>query len=152
SGFWPELFFQLLDLAADRLPLLGRRADQRLEFGALLTQRLVLGADLHFLELAQIAQTHVENGVSLHFTELERLHQDGLRLVFSAYDLDDLVQVEVGDQIAAENLQAMLDLSETMFGPAQEDFATMIEPFSQGLGKTKYLRDAALHQHIHVEL
>ena len=71
---------------------------------------LVLGADLHFLELAQVAQPHVEDGVGLHVGELEGLHQDGLRLVLGADDLDDLVEVQIGDQIAAEHFEPVLDL------------------------------------------
>ena len=45
---------------------------------------LVLGADFHFLELAQIAQPHVEDGFGLDIGELEGFHQDGLRLVLVA--------------------------------------------------------------------
>ena len=67
-------------------------------------------ADLHLLELAQVAQPHVEDGVGLHVGELEGLHQDGLRLVLLADDLDHLVEVEIGDEIAAEHFEPVLDL------------------------------------------
>ena len=43
---------------------------ERLLLGA---QLLVLLADLHLLELAQVAQPHVEDGVGLHVGELEGL-------------------------------------------------------------------------------
>ena len=91
--FGPNVVAHLLDLAGDGLPLLRRRTDQALELGAFLAQRLVLGADFHFLELAQIAQPHVEDGVGLHLGELERLHQHGLGFVLAPDDLDDLVEV-----------------------------------------------------------
>ena len=106
-----ELVAHLLDLAGDRLPLLLLGADQLLDVGLLLAQLLVLALDLHLLELAQVAQPHVEDGVGLHVGELERLHQDGLGLVLVADDLDDLVEVEIGDQEAAQHFEAMLDLA-----------------------------------------
>ena len=42
--------------------------------------------------------------------QLERLHQRRLRLVFGADDLDDLVEVQIRDQVAAKHFQPMLDL------------------------------------------
>ena len=92
------------------LPLLLLGAQQLLDRLLLGAQRLVLLADLHFLEPAQIAQPHVEDGVGLHVGELERLHQHRLRLVLVADDLDDLVEVEIGDEIAAEHFEPVLDL------------------------------------------
>ena len=95
----PEGLADLLDLAGDRLPLLLLGAEQLLDCG-LRSARSSLSSrpDLHLLELAQVAQPHVEDGVGLHVGELERLHQDGLRLVLVADDLDDLVEVEIGDE------------------------------------------------------
>src|SRR5919109_4624610 len=57
-GLRAELFAQLLDLAADRLPLLRHRAKERLHLRALSLELLVFGLDLHLLETAQIAQPH----------------------------------------------------------------------------------------------
>ena len=131
--------------------MLVGRTDQRLDRFQLLAQRLVLGADFHLLELAQIAQAHVEDGVGLHVGELEGLHQDGLGLVLAADDLDDLVEVEIGDEVAAEHFQAMLDLRQPELGAAHQHLAAVIEPLAQGLGEADHLRDAALHQHVHVE-
>ena len=126
-----ELLAHLLDLAGDRLPLLLLGAEQRLELLALVAQLLVLLADLHLLELAQIAQPHVEDGVGLHVGELEGLHQDGLRLVLVADDLDDLVEVEIGDQIAAEHFEPMLDLRQAVVRAPQQHLAPVGEPFAQ---------------------
>jgi len=91
---------------------------------------LVLGADLEFLELAQRAQAHVEDGVGLDFRQLERLDQGRLRLVLGADDLDHLVDVEIGDQIAAEHLEPVLDLLLAVVGAAQQHVAQMVEPLS----------------------
>ena len=146
-----ELLAHLLDLRGDRLPLLLLGLEQLFERLLLGAKLLVLLADLHFLELAQIAQAHVEDGVGLHVGELERLHQDGLRLVLGADDLDDLVEVEIGDQVAAEHFEAVLDLLQAVLRAAQQHVAAMVEPFAQRFGKAEHLRDAAFHQHVHVE-
>jgi hypothetical protein len=135
----------------DGLPLLVGRAEQPLNCLKLLAQRLVLAADFHLLQLAQIAQAHVEDGVGLHVRELELLHQDRLGLVLAPDDLDHLVEVEIGDQIAAQHLQAMLDLRQPVFRAAHQHVAAVVEPFAQSFGEAEHPRDAALHQHVHVE-
>ena len=150
-GLRPERRLQFLDLARDGLPLLRGRSDERLGLAALLAQRLFLGADFHLLQPAQIAQPHVEDGVGLHVGKLERLHQHRFRLVLAPDDLDHLVEVEIGDEIAAQHFQAMLDLGQPMLGAAQQHVAPVLEPFKQSLGQAEHLRDAALHQHVHVE-
>ena len=38
-----------------------------------------------------------------------------------------------------------------MLGAAEQHVAPVVEPFAQGFGKAEHLRDAALHQHVHVE-
>src|SRR5262249_58995901 len=96
-----ELRAYRLDLLGDLFTLFLFGADELLERLALGAQLFVLPLDLDFLELAQVAQPHVEDGVGLHVGELEGLHQDGLGLILVADDLDDLVEVEVGDEIAA---------------------------------------------------
>src|SRR5476651_468947 len=68
----PKEVADLADLVADLRPLLGLGAEQALDALQFGTKILVLGADLEFLELAQIAQAHVEDGVGLDFRQLER--------------------------------------------------------------------------------
>ena len=101
--------------------------------------------------LAQIAQPHVEDGVGLDVGELEGLHQHRLRLVLVADDLDDLVEVEIGDEIAAEHFEPVLDLAEPVARAPQQHLAPVVEPFAQRLGEADDLGDAAAHQHVHVE-
>src|SRR5499427_11145564 len=62
-----------IDFFGDLFPLFLFRADELLERLALGTQLPVFRLDLDFLELAQIAQPHVEDGVGLHVRELEGL-------------------------------------------------------------------------------
>ena len=117
----------------------------------LVAEVLVLGADLHLLELAQIAQAHVEDGVGLDLRELEGLHQDRLRLILGADDLDHLVDVQIGDQIAAEHFQAMLDLGLAVVRAADQHVAQMVEPFAQAFGEPDHLGHPALDQHVEVQ-
>ncbi|MGY4333644.1 hypothetical protein ACVWWG_008061 [Bradyrhizobium sp. LB7.2] len=114
-------------------------------------QILVLAADLHFLELAQTSQPHVEDGFSLHFGELERLDQRRLRLVLVADDPDHLVDVQIGNQQAAENLQPALDLGLAMVGPTDQHVAQMVKPFAQALRESHHLGHTALDQHVEVQ-
>src|SRR6187401_733725 len=67
------LLAQLLDLRGDRLPLLLLGLHQLFERLLLDAELLVFLADLHLLELAQIAQPHVEDRFRLHVGEIERL-------------------------------------------------------------------------------
>ncbi len=147
----PELGAHLLDLVSDLLPLLLFGADEILERLALGAQLLVLLLDLHFLELAQVAQPHIEDGVGLHFGELERLDQDGLGLVFGADDLDDLVEVEIGDEKTAQHFEPMLDLVEAESRASQQHLAAMGQPLRERLRQADDLGNAALHQDVHVE-
>ena len=70
-----------------------------------LVSDVMLGADFHFLELAQGAQAHVEDRVGLDLGELERLHQRRLGLILGADDLDDLVEVQIDGEIAFQHLE-----------------------------------------------
>src|SRR5262249_34701896 len=85
------------------------------------------------------------------FAELEGLHEDGLGLVLAADDLDHLIKIEISDEISAEHFQAMFDCCQPMAGAPQQYLAPVVQPFAQGFGKAEHLRDAALHQYIHVE-
>ena len=147
----PEHVAHLADLLADLGPLLGFRAEQRLDALQFAAKVLVLGADLHLLELAQGAQAHVEDGIGLDLGELERLHQDRLRLILGADDFDHLVDVQIGDQVTAEHFQAVLDLFLAIVGAAHQHVAQMVEPFAQALGEPQHLGNPALHQHVEVQ-
>ena len=82
---------------------------------------------------------------------LKVFDQHRLRLVLAADDLDDLVEVEIGDEKAAEHFQPMLDLGEPMARAPQQHVAAMREPFGQRFGEPDHLGDAAADQHVHVQ-
>ncbi len=127
----PEGVAHLPDFVRDRLPLLVFGFEQALQLLQLVAKILVLAPDLHLFQLAQVAQPHVEDGVGLHFGELEGLDQDRLRLILGADDLDHLVEVQIGDQIAAEHFQPMLDRIDPVLAAAHQHVAAMVEPFAQ---------------------
>ena len=149
--FRPELVAHLADLLGDGLPLRFLRAQQILDRFFLRAQILVLLADLDLFQAAQIAQPHVEDGVRLDVGKLEGLHQDRPRLILLADDLDDLVEVEIGDEIAAQNFEPMLDLRQPVARAPQQDVAPMRKPFREHFGQADDLWDAAAHQHVHVQ-
>ncbi len=111
----------------------------------------MLGADLDLLQLAQGAQPHVEDRLGLHVGELEPRDQLGLGLVLIADDADHLIEVEIGDQIAAEHLEPVVDLPEAMLGAPLQHHLAMLQPFGQRLGKPHHHRHLAAAEHVHVE-
>ena len=88
---------------------------------------VILRADFHFLKLAQGAQPHVQNGFGLIVGELEALHQRGLGLILLADDADDFIEVEIGDEIAAENFKAPGDFGEAEIGAADQNGLAVLE-------------------------
>src|SRR3546814_1052323 len=61
----------LREIALQARALAGLAAEQLLQVAALLLQRVLLAAQLHFLELAQTAQPHVEDRLGLAVGEVE---------------------------------------------------------------------------------
>ncbi|GBF26203.1 hypothetical protein MnTg02_01240 [bacterium MnTg02] len=90
-GFLSEFFFNLLDLARDAAPLLVVRFQESLELLAFLGKRTMLLLDLHFLELSQGSQPHIENGLGLNVGQGERRHHFFFWLVFLSNDANDFI-------------------------------------------------------------
>ena len=146
-----EFLLHLADFPGDGLPLLVVGGEQRLDLRLLLRQGIELGADLEFLELAQGAQPHVEDRFGLQVGEREALDQGGLRLVLLADDADDFVEIEIGDEIAAQDFETAVDGGQPEARTAQQDLAAMVQPFEQHLVQRHHLGHAAHRQHVHVE-
>ena len=130
-GFRSKFFTQFLDLPFYHGPLLGFRAKQRLDLLLFLGKGIEFLADFEFLKLAQVAQAHVQDGFGLQVGKVPTGHHHLLGLVILADDADHLVDVEVGDQVAAKDFQPALDLAEAMLGTADQHVAAMVEPFLQ---------------------
>ena len=115
-GLLPEALLDLRDLGEERGLLPARAALQFLEPGALRLQRLVLAPDRLFFQPAQRAQAHVEDSVRLHLVYPERIHERALRLVLLAHDADHFVEIEVGNEVAAQHVEAVGDRRKPMGG------------------------------------
>ena len=130
-----ELGLERAQLLADPLPALAFVLEQRLELGALGRERLVLLPDRDLLEPAQGAQAHVEDRLDLRLRELEAPHHHRLRVVLLADDADHLVEIEVGDAEALEDLEALLDLAEAVPGAPHEHVLAVIEIGAEDLAQ-----------------
>ena len=73
----------------------------------------------------------------------KRAHQLGLRLVLLADDADHLVEVEVGDEVAVEDLEPPLDRGEPV--PRAADQTTSRRWSSQARSAS---REAEDHRHL----
>src|SRR3546814_4777483 len=65
----------------------------------------LLVLDLHFLKLLQVTQLEVKDPFSLRIRQRKDADQFCLGIVLEANDADHLVDVEVGDQQAFEDVQ-----------------------------------------------
>jgi hypothetical protein len=116
------------DLVAHQA-LESRLARQDLhELVALRSQLRLLAADLHLLELREVSQLGLEDGLGLGLGEPEARDQRRLRLVLVTDDADHLVEVEVGDEQAVEDVQPRLDLLEAVREPPRDRVHPEREP------------------------
>ena len=98
-----------------------------------------------------MAQAHVEDRLGLALGQGERAHQLGLGLVLLADDADHLVQVEIGDPVGGEHLDALLDLRQPVArAPDQHDHA-VLEEGAQHLGEAHHPRHALGVEHVQVQ-
>ena len=111
----------------------------------------MLAAEFHFFQAGQLAQAGVEDGVGLDVRQGEGLDQTGLGLLLIADDADHLVQVEVGDHQAVEDVQTRLDLAQPVAGAADQHVAAVIEEGSQGLLQVHDARRAARIKDVEVD-
>ena len=126
-GLLPEAFADLGDLGGEHGLLAARAFGEFFEPVALRLQRLVLAPYLRLLQPAQRAQAHVEDRVGLDLVDPEGGHQGVPGRVLLAHDADHRVEVEVGDEIAAEHVEAARDRRQPMGGAAQQDIAPVLE-------------------------
>ena len=75
----------------------------------------------------------------------------GLGLLLVADDADHLVEVEVGDQQAVEDVQAGLDLGQAVAGAADQHLAAVVEEGLQRLLQAHDAGRAAGVQDVHVD-
>ena len=138
----------LLANAAPQEPVVG---EQRVEPGALRQQAVALGDQRDLLQLAQLAQPHVQHGVGLHLVEAEARHQRGLRIILLADDADHLVEVEMDDEEAGQQLEALLDPAAAVQAAPAQHLAAVGQPGAQQLPQVEDPRRRPVHQHVEVD-
>ncbi len=112
---------------------------------------ILLAPDFHFLKLGQVAQLEFEDGFRLVRGQTEPGHQFGLGLVFSANDLDHLIDVEIGDQQAFQNVQACKHLVQAVLETADDSGAPEGQPLGKDLVQSLHARSAIVADHIDVD-
>ena len=153
-----QLGLGVLEPLPHQLPLglVGRQhADDAV---ALFAELGVLAADLHLLQPGQLAQAGVEDGVGLQLGEREGLDQLGLGMLLVADDADHLVQIEVGDHQAVEDVQPGFDLGQAVAGSTDQHLAAVVEEGDQGLlevhhpGRAAGIQDVEVHAEAGLEV
>ena len=96
----------------------------------------VLVLDALALERGQRAQAQLEDRERLKLGQLELLHQAGLRsfgVGGGADQCDHRVEVVERDQVALENVRALLELAQLVLRPPRDDLALEVEVVRQQL-------------------
>ena len=150
-GAGAEPFLDLADLVADHPPAMLLVGEEVLDLRLFRRQRRVLLFDRLLLQLAQLAQAHVQDGVGLHLAQVEGAHELALGLVVVADDADDLVQVQIGDQQSAEDFQPPLDVAQAVVAAAHKDLVAVIEERGEDLAQGHHPGRVGCIQHVHVE-
>ena len=121
-----------------------------LELLALFGELLLLVADLHFLELGEVTQLGLENGLGLDLGELEALHEHRLGLVLAPDDADHLVEIQVGRKQAIEDVQPLGDLVEPELQPARDGGGAELQPLVEQVAQAHDLGLALERDHVDV--
>lgn len=149
--FRPVAVAHLLQVTLHPPLLLGRIGEQRLQLAALLVELVALAADLEFLQPAQAAQPHVQDRLRLPVGQAEFGDHHLLRLVFGPDDLNHPVEVEIGDQIAFEQLDPVGDLAQPMPRASFQHHELMLDPGLQRAAQRHHPRRAILVEHVEVQ-
>ena len=142
--------FELVELAADGLPLRPAVVEQVFDLRAFFEQRLTLFAQLHLLELAQRAQPGVEDVFALRLGEVKGADQLGARIVLLADDADHFVEVEEDHHQALDPLQMRVDLAQTVARAPDQHFMAVIEEGPQRLAQVQHTRHGIGIEHVQV--
>ena len=111
----------------------------------------MFAAKLHFLQLAQAAQPHVEDRFGLAVGEAEFGHHHLLWLILRADDLDDAIEVEIGDDIAVEQFDPRCDLVEPVARAPDQHVDLMPQPFDQQGLQAQHARRVGGVEHVQIE-
>ncbi len=155
----PAPQFGILCIAAAQLgqvflqprTLPGWAFDQLDQFLTLGNQVVAFAAQLHFLKPAQAAQPHIQDRLSLPISQLKFSHHDRFGLILGPNDLNNPVEIEIGNNIAIKQFQPRIDLFQSMLRPADKHIYLMRQPFAKHFAKTHNLGHAIGIEHVHVQ-
>ena len=120
--------------------------------GDLLAQLGQLFLDLLALQTGEAAQAHFQDGVGLLLGEAEALSQLRARFLVGlgrADDLNDLVDVVERDDVALEDVLALLGLGQLVAGAAGDDVLLVLDVVEEDFLQGQHAR-GAVHQGQHV--
>ncbi len=119
-----------LEFVGDDAADAGRIGEDRLEFLDLPVQLIALGLELDAAEPGEPAQAKLEDVLGLNLAEVEDLDEPGARLlavVGGADDLDDLVDVEDGQQEPLDQVQPFPAPREAELAASRDDGQPVVE-------------------------
>ena len=109
-----ELFFHLVDFLGQPCKTQFLAAQQLFQPVLFFRQFVKFAADFLFLQLAQIAQFHIEDGLRLIVRQTELRHQCCLGVFFFADNADNLVQIQIRHQISGQDFQPCHNLVQSV--------------------------------------
>ncbi len=139
------------DLIGDRAPLPFLARQQRSELCFLGREPVDLLADLDLLEPAQSPQPHIEDRLGLDLGQIPAGHHLGLRVVAFTDDPDHLVEIDIDDDLPAQNLHAAGNRREAVAALALQHYPAVVEKGLQRLLQVHHPGDAERVEHIEVE-
>jgi hypothetical protein len=137
-----------LDLVSHQALELRARLQDHRDLGALGLELIEFSLDLHLLELGEVAQLGFEDVVGLGLAQLEARHQLRLGLVLAPDDADHLVEIQVGDAQAFQQVQALVDLVEPELQAPAHRVLPELQPLRQQRLEVLELRAAVEADHV----
>ena len=111
----------------------------------------MLRFDLHFLQARQISQPRIEDRIRLDLREPEPLHQLRLGFIFTPDDADHLIDIQVCDQQAVENVQACHDAVIAKLQAPAHSRRPELQPLLEQLAQIINAWPAVEPYHVHVD-
>ena len=114
-------------------------------------QFFLLTADFHFFQLCQVTEFQVEDGIGLPLAEFEALHQHRPWLVLTTDDRNNFIDIEVRNQQAIEDMQAVEHLVEAVLQTPGHCSDTELQPFLQQGTQILDSRAPVQTDHVHID-
>ena len=111
----------------------------------------MLGANALFFKFAQSAQTHVQNRIGLHLRQVKGFHQLIARLVFFTDNANNLIEIEIGNQIAVQHFQSRGNFVEAIFRFAHQHIIAVLQPLAQHFAQPHNPRHTLIVEHVHIQ-